>query len=92
MTAKLNCWEFKKCGREAGGARAQEMGVCPAAQAPMTGVNGGKSGGRVCWAVAGTLCGGIVQGTFARKAATCMMCEFFLAVRREESAAFQVVP
>jgi hypothetical protein len=26
----LNCWEFKKCGREAGGAKAADSGVCPA--------------------------------------------------------------
>jgi len=27
---KLNCWEFKQCGREAGGAHVDEFGVCPA--------------------------------------------------------------
>lgn len=27
--AKLNCWEFKKCGRETGGLKIKEMGVCP---------------------------------------------------------------
>jgi hypothetical protein len=26
----LNCWEFKKCGREKGGANADSFGVCPA--------------------------------------------------------------
>jgi hypothetical protein len=26
---KLNCWEFKKCARQAGGEHAQVFGVCP---------------------------------------------------------------
>jgi hypothetical protein len=83
--AAVNCWEFKKCGREAGGLRSSELGVCPA---PITvqvdGVNGGANGGRACWIVAGTLCGGKVQGTFAAKAANCLGCEFYLTVAREE--------
>lgn len=29
--AKLNCWEFKKCGREQGGILSAELGVCHAA-------------------------------------------------------------
>ncbi|MFH1294085.1 MAG: two-CW domain-containing protein [Pseudomonadota bacterium] len=28
--AKTNCWEHKKCGRKVGGAKVQELGVCPA--------------------------------------------------------------
>ncbi len=27
---KLNCWDFKKCGRQSGGEKAHELGVCPA--------------------------------------------------------------
>jgi len=27
---KLNCWEFKKCGRQPGGPKVAELGVCPA--------------------------------------------------------------
>ena len=26
----INCWEVKKCGREPGGAKVAELGVCPA--------------------------------------------------------------
>jgi len=26
----MNCWEFKKCGREKGGAKAKELGLWPA--------------------------------------------------------------
>jgi hypothetical protein len=29
---KLNCWEVKKCGREPGGVKVKELGVCPASE------------------------------------------------------------
>lgn len=61
---KLNCWQVKKCGREPGGAKTAELGICPAAaEVALSGTNGGKNGGRACWAIAGTLCGGKVQGS-----------------------------
>jgi hypothetical protein len=83
--AKQNCWEFKKCGREQGGTKASELGVCPAfTEARVNGVNGGKNGGRACWAVTGTLCGGKLQGTFAAKVGNCLKCEFYQLVGAEE--------
>ncbi len=82
---KQNCWELKKCGREPGGSHTIEFGVCPAAEeSSCDGVNGGKKGGRICWAVAGTFCGGKVQGDFAAKSVSCMACDFFKVVKREE--------
>jgi hypothetical protein len=58
MNKKCNCWEFMNCGRGVGGSRVSERGLCPAAaDTSFTGINGGKCGGRFCWAVAGTLCG-----------------------------------
>lgn len=63
----MNCWEFKKCGRENGGVNSDELGVCPAYP------NNGKS----CARVAGTLCGGEIQGTFAMKLHNCMQCAFY---------------
>ncbi|HEY3296776.1 MAG TPA: hypothetical protein VGL38_15195 [bacterium] len=86
--AKQNCWEFKKCGRETGGAKVAELGLCPAASEARTqGLNGGKNGGRACWALTGTLCGGKVQGSFALKMDNCMACDFYKQVAREEGAA-----
>jgi hypothetical protein len=86
--AKLNCWEGKNCGRQPGGAKVKELGVCPAAtSAGCDGVNGGKNGGRACWAIAGTLCGGKVQGTFATKLANCMGCDFYQRVSTDEGPA-----
>ena len=82
---KVNCWEFKKCGREQGGAKVAELGICPAAIEVRThGTNSGQNGGRACWALTGTLCGGRVQGTFAMKLGNCIGCEFYGLVAAEE--------
>ena len=87
MNRRINCWEFKKCGREPGGEKVTELGLCPAAIKESTdGVNEGKNAGRVCWAVAGTFCGGKVQGTFAEKYLSCMACDFFKLVKEQEGA------
>ncbi len=84
---KTNCWEFKKCGRQPGGAKVAEFGECTASkERKADGCNQGKMGGRSCWVLAGTLCGGKVQGTFAQKASNCMECEFYKLVKSEEGA------
>jgi len=83
--AKKNCWEAKMCGREPGGAKTKELGVCIAATEKRTdGVNAGKNAGRACWAVGGTLCGGKVQGTLAAKMSNCMACDFYKEVQTDE--------
>ncbi|RJR14829.1 MAG: hypothetical protein C4581_13310 [Nitrospiraceae bacterium] len=84
--AKLNCWEFKKCGREPGGAKSREMVCIATTEGSCSGANGGKNGGRICWSVAGTFCGGKVQGDFAQKTVSCMSCDFFKTVKQEEGA------
>ena len=63
----MNCWEFKNCGRENGGAKAAELGVCLAY----------PNHGTHCATIAGTLCGGKVQGTFAAKLPNCVECDFY---------------
>ncbi len=88
--AKQNCWEFKKCGRDPGGARVARLGICPASiETRVSRVNDGVNGGRACWAVTGTLCGGEVQGTFAVKLISCMECEFYKRVMKEEGSAYR---
>lgn len=82
---RLNCWEIKKCGREPGGNRTDDLGICPAASAEgIDGLNGGKNAGRICWTIAGTFCGGKVQGDFAQKTVSCMTCEVFKRIKEEE--------
>ncbi len=81
---KQNCWEFKKCGREQGGAKSNEMGVCPAASFKVAnGFCQGQNGGRACMFITGTFCGGTVQGTSRDKLKNCEKCAFFEIVTKE---------
>lgn len=71
-----NCWDYSNCNKS---------GQCPVSTTDkLTGVNNGKKGGRCCWAVAGTFCGGEVQGVFAQKILNCLNCDFFKAVKKQE--------
>ncbi len=68
-----NCWEILKCGREKGGAKVRELGECIASIEFL---------GHSCWAIAGTLCGGTVQGTHAQKEKTCITCDVYSLYHR----------
>ena len=82
---KRNCWEILNCGREPNGTNAIKLGVCPASNyISADGLNGGKNGGRICWSIAGSFCGGEKQGTFAQNKFSCMGCEVFRTVQSEE--------
>ena len=82
----MNCWEFMHCGRGPGDSETSIHGSCPAAwDDSYDGINSGTCGGRICWAVAGTFCGGEVQGTFAEKRKSCMDCGFYEKVQKEEN-------
>jgi len=88
--SKINCWEFSKCGRESGGRNVEELGPCPAATLhELEGVNGGKNGGRSCWALTSTLCHGKIQGSMADKLTQCLECEFRQQVVLEEKLDFK---
>ncbi len=85
---KLNCWEAILCGRQPGGENVAQAGVCPAADdMSFDGINAGTCGGRICWAVTGTFCGGCTQGSFAQKRASCLECDFYQLVHEEEGIA-----
>jgi hypothetical protein len=91
--AKLNCWEFKNCGREPGGSKVTELGVCPASvEGRMDGTHEGVNAGRACWVIAGTLCRGEVQGTFAKKYEACEKCDFYQKVKSDEFPRFMLSP
>ena len=82
---KKNCWEFKDCGRHPGGPRTHDLGVCPVTtHTELHGAHGGLNGGRACWAIAGSLCGGKIQGTYAQKLTNCWRCDFMNMVKKEE--------
>jgi hypothetical protein len=61
------------CGREAGGANVAELGECIASKEDL---------GHSCWAIAGTLCGGEVQGSVKDKNGNCLVCKVFSAYNR----------
>jgi CheY-like chemotaxis protein len=83
--ARMNCWEFLDCGRNPGGAKSAEWGVCPAsAESRLNGVHGGTNAGRACWALPGTMCKGTVQKTLTQKYRICTECDFFKRVQEEE--------
>ena len=71
----MNCWEFKNCGREEGGTKVVEFGQCPAY----------PDKGKSCARVAGTFCGGTVQGSFALKLASCLKCEYYQSEHYDRS-------
>jgi hypothetical protein len=63
----MNCWEFKKCGREIGGKNVEELGICTAY----------PNYGRSCAHISGTLCSGRIHGIFASKLSNCLKCDFY---------------
>ena len=73
MSSLQNCWEIMNCGRQKGGPQESELGECIASREGM---------GHSCWAIAGTMCGGVVSGTAAQKKITCMSCETYKAYNR----------
>lgn len=88
---KKNCWDFKQCGRQPGGNKTSELGVCPACnEKKLDGVHAGRNAGRSCWVVAGTFCGGEKQGSFASKLSSCMACDFYRSVKDVEGKGFEM--
>ncbi len=88
---KLNCWEFNRCGREPGGIHSRGQGICPATtDTKLHGVHKGINAGRACWVIAGTMCNGQVQGTFAQKYHDCRICDFYHEVKQEEGVDFLI--
>ena len=71
----LNCWEFKKCERHKGGKNVNDLGECIASKEGM---------GHSCWAIAGTLCGGKIQGEIVKKNEFCTSCEVYEIYNRSK--------
>lgn len=84
MGAKLNCWEFRNCGREPGGIFSKIHGECPIPKMmKFDGVNGGNGAGRACWTA--TAMNQRIGSIVCRKnGRLCIDCEFYRRVQREE--------
>ena len=81
MTRKLNCWEFKNCGREKDGLMVPILGECPVPHMMRyDGLNEGIGAGRACWMAnkkQGCSCG-------KSKSKKCHDCEFYKRVVFEQ--------
>jgi len=90
---RVNCWEFKECGREPGGSHIGDLGVCPVTTTKtLDGMHGGTNAGRACFFVVGTICNGGVQGTYLKKYKSCVYCDFYKTVKEEEYSRYKVKP
>ncbi len=69
----------------------EESDLPTASTISSNGTNDGKNGGRICWAIAGTFCGGTVQGDFAKKQASCMACDVFKQIKAEQGPEFKML-
>lgn len=88
MSTKLNCWEFKNCGREPGGLLADSHGVCPVALAlRYDGLNEGKGAGRACWLAQAEQAKSRLDDFRPVSCDRCADCDFHLRVLFEEEPA-----
>ncbi len=87
-TRRLNCWEYRMCGREPGGLMIATLGPCPV---PLSmkhdGLNSGKAAGRACWLVAQTSC--VPHRGGSQTCCECHECEFYRRVMSEEAGKIQ---
>ncbi len=67
---KTPCWEYLKCGIEKDPSRH-----CPSY----------PYFGRICWAIAGTLCEGRIMGIYATKIHECRLCPFYRSCKGERA-------
>ena len=72
-TELLNCWDLINCERQKGGKKVNELDECIASKEGM---------GHSCWVIAGTLCGGKIQGTHAQKIGFCTSCKVYQLYNR----------
>jgi len=83
MTSKINCWQFKNCGREPGGVLADILGACPVASSmKFDGLNDGIGAGRACWMVPDSACR--ESGSHLPRVDPCHACDFYKRVLFEQ--------
>ena len=89
---KKNCWEIKKCNFGSQKSKTNTATACLVkSSAEFNNTNGGVNGGRICWAVAGTFSSRPPCGEFVHEQVTCMECEVFKQIEKEEENKFSLV-
>ena len=85
-----NCWEVMECDCRSVAEDVNGQGPCPASTMVVaTGINNGTFGGRACWAIADTFCGNKKSGNCSDIKSTCIECDFYAQVKKEEGAKFK---
>ncbi len=83
-----DCWEFFQCGREIGGEKVEELGICPAVTASERDGNcSDKNGDRGCAFISGNFCNGVNQGSLKDEEINCIQCVFFRMVSLNDGIA-----
>jgi hypothetical protein len=83
---KINCWEFKKCGREPEGFNTSELGVCEVSTYEvLDGIHGGMNAGRCCWVIYGACYTHTERPkSFSEHTERCSKCDFYALVHKTE--------
>ncbi|MBF0357065.1 MAG: hypothetical protein HQL70_00585 [Magnetococcales bacterium] len=75
--SNVNCWDFQRCGFGPKECKGDDDKICPAASHKHAdGFLGGENGGRACYFIADTICGGSPM-TPEQKKERCNSCSFF---------------
>ena len=84
MSQKLNCWEYKNCGRQKGGLMAPILGECVVSTyMKFDGLNEGVGAGRACWMVPHSPVKTERSGSACSR--RCYSCEFYKRVVFEQA-------
>ena len=82
---RLNCCNFKRCGREPGGRNISIFGVCSAPVAiGFDGMNNGRNGGRSCWIIRESACEQVMRKCCVQEIRECRQCDFYCFVNESE--------
>lgn len=85
----MNCWEFKRCGREPDGKNSAKLGVCRVAvDTKFNGINNGTNAGRYCWKVKVSEDNHTTTNKTISNIIDCIDCDFFKKVKKEEKRNF----
>ncbi len=85
----INCWDFHNCRFHNIFGGNESSKICPAiTETRLNGIHNGKNGGRACWVIIGTMCGGWIQKNYAQKFISCSSCSFKKMVYKEEQSFF----
>ena len=85
MTNKINCWEYKQCGRGPKQNNIYQPATCHVAEHKVSNdMNSGVNGGRLCWLILEARFRGEVKQFNRDLTYPCFSCDFRYKVMKEE--------